>query len=90
MREHRASDYLRTPRDIVAYLNATIEEFDGDSRLLMSACRNVADAQGDVSEIAHRADLNRVGLSRALSRTRDPRLGTVTKVASACGSGLTR
>ena len=59
VKEHRASDYLRTPQDIAAYLNAVIEEFEGDPRLLMKAFRNVAEAQGGVSEIAHRADMDR-------------------------------
>ena len=44
VKEHRASDSLKTPKDIVAYLNAAIEEFDGDPRLLMKAFRNVAAA----------------------------------------------
>ena len=29
VKEHRASDYLKTPQDIAAFLNAVIEEFDG-------------------------------------------------------------
>ena len=88
VKEHKASDYLKTPEDIAAYLNAVIEEFDGDPRLLMKAFRNVAVAQGGVSELARRADVNRVGLSRGLSGSRDPRLGTVAKIASACGVKL--
>ena len=88
VKEHRASDYLRTPRDIAAYLNAAIEEFEGDPRLLMKAFQNVAAAQGGVSEIARRADIDRVGLSRGLSGNSDPKLGTVTKIASACGVRL--
>ena len=59
VKEHRASDYLRTPQDIAAYLNAAIEEFEGDPRLLMKAFRNVAETQGGVSEIARRADMDR-------------------------------
>ena len=59
VKEHRASDYLRTPQDIAAYLNAVIEEFEGDPRLLMKAFRNVAETQGGVSEIARRADMDR-------------------------------
>ena len=88
VKQHRASDYLKTPQDIAAYLNAAIEEFDGNPRLLMKAFRNVAAAQGGVSEIARRADVDRVGLARGLSGNRDPRLGTVTKIASACGVRL--
>lgn len=88
VKEHRASDYLRAQQDIAAYLNAAIEEFEGDPRLLMKAFRNVAEAQGGVSEIARRADVDRVGLSRGLSGKRDPRLSTVAKIASACGVRL--
>ena len=88
VKEHRASDYLKTPQDIAAYLNATIEECEGDPRLLMRAFRNVAAALGGVSEIARRADIDRVGLSRSLSGNRDPRLGTVIKIASASGVRL--
>lgn len=46
IREHRASDYLKTPEDIVAYLNAAIEDMEDDPRLLLKAFRNVAGAQG--------------------------------------------
>lgn len=86
--EHRPSDYLRTPQDIAAYLNAAIEEFEGDPRLLMKACRNVVAAQGGGSEIARCADIDHVGLSRGLSGQRDPGLGTVAKIAAAYGVRL--
>ena len=88
VRPHEASEYLRTPEDVAAYLNAAIEESDGDPGLLMKAFRNVAAAQGGVSTIARKADIDRVALSRGLSGTRDPRLGTVTKIAAACGVAL--
>lgn len=88
VKEHSTDHYLQTPEDIAAYLNAAVEEFDGDPRFLMKAFRNVAAAQGGVSEIARRADIDRVGLSRSLSGKRDPRLGTTTRIASACGVKL--
>ena len=88
IREHRASDYLKTPEDIVAYLNAAVEEMGDDSRLLMKAFRNVAEAQGGVSALAREAKLDRVALSRALSGQRNPRLDTLTKVSAACGVKL--
>ena len=55
VREHRASDYLRTPEDVAAYLNAAVDEMEGDPRLLMKAFRNVAEAQGGVSALAREA-----------------------------------
>ena len=88
VRAREASEHLRTPEDVAAYLNAAVEESDGDPRLLMKAFRNVAAAQGGVSAMARRAEVDRVALSRGLSGNRDPRLGTVTKIAAACGVTL--
>ena len=88
IREHKASQYLKTPQDIAAYLNAAIEEMDNDPRLLMKAFRNVAEAQGGVSEIARQARLDRVALSRALSGRRNPRIDTLAKLSAACGIKL--
>ena len=85
IREHKASDYLKTPEDIAAYLNAAIEEMDDDPRLLMKAFRNVAEARGGVSALARQANLDRVALSRSLSGRRNPRLDTLAKVSAACG-----
>ena len=75
VRAHEASEYLRTPEDVAAYLNAGVEESDGDPRLLIKAFRNVAAAQGRVSAIARRADVDRVALSRGLSGSRNPDCG---------------
>ncbi len=85
---HKASDYLKTPEDAAAYLNAALEEMGDDPRLLMKALRNVAEAQGGVSAVARQAELDRVALSRALSGRRNPRLDTLAKVTAACGLKL--
>ena len=87
-REYRASEYLKTPEDIAAYLNAAVEEMEDDPRLLMKAFRNVAEAKGGISEIARQANVDRVALSRALSGRRNPRLDTLAKVTAACGVKL--
>ena len=88
VREHRASDYLKTPEDVAAYLNAVIEEMGDDPRLLMKAFRNVAEAQGGVSRLAVKANLDRVALSLALSGRRNPRLDTLAKMSAASGVKL--
>ena len=54
VREHRVGDYLKTPEDAAAYLNAAIEEMGDDQHLLMKAFRNVAEAWGGVSELARK------------------------------------
>lgn len=86
--EHNPSDYLKTPEDIAAYLNAAIEEMGDDPRMLMVALRNVTKARGGISELARQANLDRVALSRTLSGQRTPRLDTLTKVTDACGIKL--
>ena len=88
VKEHETSDYLKTPRDAAAYLNAAVEEMGDDPRLLIKAFRNVAEARGGVSELARQAKLDRVALSRALSGRRNPRLDTLAKVSAACGIKL--
>ena len=50
-----------------------------DPRLLMKAFRNVAEARGGISELARRANLDRVALSRTLAGQRNPRLDTLAK-----------
>ena len=88
VKPHKASDYLKTPEEVAAYLNAAIDEMDGDLRLLMKAFRNVAEARGGISELARQADLDRVALSRTLAGQRNPRLDTLAKVSAACGVKL--
>ena len=57
VRAHTASDYLQTPEDVAAYLNAAAEECEGDPRLLMKALQNVAAAQRAVAATAHSAEV---------------------------------
>ena len=88
IKEHKASDYLKTPEDIAAYLNVVFEDSDTDHEDLMIALRNVADAVGGVSELARRTGLNPSGLSRALSAQNTPKIDTVHKIVRACGVRL--
>jgi len=88
IREHDASEYIRTPEEIAEYLNVTLEEMGDDPRLLMLALRNIVKARGGISAIARQANLDRVALSRALSGQRNPRLDTLAKVTAACGVKL--
>ena len=88
VKAHKASDYLKTPEEVAAYLNAAIDDMEGDPRLLMKAFRNVAEARGGISELARQANLDRVALSRTLAGQRNPRLDTLAKVSAACGIKL--
>ena len=54
---HRASDYLKTPDAITAYVNVVLDDPESDREDLMAALRNVADAIGGVNEmptVSHR------------------------------------
>ena len=46
VKKHKASDYLKTPEEVAAYLNAAIDDMNGDPHLLMKAFRNVTEARG--------------------------------------------
>ena len=46
VKAHKASDHLKSPEDVAAYLNAALEEMGADPHLLMKALRNVIEAQG--------------------------------------------
>ena len=49
----KTPDYLKTQKDIVAYLNAALE--DGETAVLLEALRNVAQAKGGVGAFAKAA-----------------------------------
>ena len=79
-------DYLNTPADIAAYLDAALE--DGDDAVLLLALRQVAKKTGGMSQLANNAELNRESLYRALSAKGNPRLETLTAVLKTMGLRL--
>lgn len=83
----RTSDYLKTKRDVVAYLNAALE--DGDSAVLLEALRNVAQTRGGMRALAKAAGVSRESLYRTLSRRGNPKIETVLELMRALGLKLT-
>jgi probable addiction module antidote protein len=81
------SDYLRTPEDMAAYLEACIEEADGDATFIAKALGDIARAQG-MTQVARDAGLSRESLYKALSGERSPSFDTILKVVSALGLKL--
>jgi len=73
---------LKHPEYAIAYLNTLLEENDSD--LLLLGLRDVARAYG-FTHIAESTGLNRESLYKALSKGRNPRIGTVMDVLSAMG-----
>lgn len=81
-----AADYLQTPEDVQAYLEASAE--DGDTAALTTALAAVARAR-NMSQLARDAGLTREGLYKALAPGANPSFGTVAKVARALGLQIT-
>ena len=72
---------------MAAYLEACIEEANGDSAFIAKALGDIARAQG-MTEIARQSGLSRESLYKALSGERSPSFDTVLKVISALGLKL--
>ncbi|RGJ46796.1 putative addiction module antidote protein [Olsenella sp. TM06-36] len=80
-----AAEFLDTDEDIVAYLNAALE--DGDPSLVSAALGDVARARG-MTQLAHETGITRDGLYKALSPSGNPSFATVQKVVRALGYKL--
>ena len=83
---------LRDHDEAVAYLNAALEEsLRGDEEsqhLFLLAVRNVAEAQGGVSELAKKAHLGRESLYKTLSEKGNPKWHTLVSLIVALGLNL--
>jgi probable addiction module antidote protein len=83
----KTSDYLKTQKDIVAYLNAALE--DGEPAVLLEALRNVAQARGGMGALAKAAGVSRESLYKTLSRRGNPKIDTIMGLLRAMGLKLT-
>ena len=86
-RPYDVAETLRTPDEMAAYLEARIEEANGDAAFIAKALGDIARAQG-MTEIARQTGLSRESLYKALSGERSPSFDTVLKVISALGLNL--
>ncbi len=81
------AEHLRTPEEMAAYLEACLEEADGDAAFIAKALGDIARAKG-MSQVAHDAGLSRESLYKALSGERCPTFDTILKVLHALGLKL--
>ena len=81
------AEYLDTPEEMAAYLEASMEEADGDAAFIAKALGNIARAKG-MAQIARESGLSRESLYKALSGERSPEFGTILKVINALGLKL--
>lgn len=80
------SEYLADEADMVAYLQAVLEE--NDPVLLRLALGDIAKAKG-MSDIAKQVGVNCQSLYKSLSEDGNPAYDTVQKVIAALGMKLT-
>ena len=81
------AEHLCTPEEMAAYLEACMEEADGDAALVARALGDIARAKG-MSQVASDTGLSRESLYKALSGDRNPTLDTVLRVVGALGLKL--
>ena len=87
MTRYDVAEHLRTPREMAAYLEACIEEADGDAAFIAKALGDIARARG-MSQIARDAGLSKESLSQALYGEHPPSFDTILKVVNALGLKL--
>lgn len=81
------AEHLTTPQEMALYLDACIEESDGDAAFIAKALGDIARAQG-MSKVASDAGLSRESLYKSLSGERAPDFATVLKVMKSLGLRL--
>ena len=78
------AEHLRTPQEMAAYLEACLEEADGDAAFIAKALGDIARAKG-MSQVARDSGLSRESLYKALSDSGNPAFTTIVGVVSALG-----
>jgi probable addiction module antidote protein len=84
---HDVAEHLRTPEEMAAYLEACLEEADGDAAFIAKALGDIARAKG-MAQVAQDAGLSRESLYKALSGEQSPDFDTILKVVGAPGLKL--
>ncbi|SFR50862.1 addiction module antidote protein [Thiomicrospira sp. ALE5] len=77
-----SADYLNTEENVMAYLEACLEE--NDPEFFIYALGVVARSKG-MTEISHRTGLGRESLYKSFGEGKHPRFETVYKVINALG-----
>jgi probable addiction module antidote protein len=81
------AEHLRTQEEMAAYLEACLEEAEGDAAFIAKALGDIARAKG-MTQVARDAGLSRESLYKALSGDRSPGFDTILKVVGALGLQL--
>ncbi len=82
LRKWDSAEHLRSEADMQAYLQACIDESNGDAAFIAKALGNIARAKG-MTQLAKDTGLGRASLYKALSGEVSPSFDTVIKVVKA-------
>lgn len=85
--KYDVAEHLRNPEELAAYLEACLEEANGDAAFVAKAIGDIARAKG-MTQVARDAGLSRESLYKALSGERSPGFDTILKVLQALGLKL--
>lgn len=86
-RPYDVANYLKTDEDCALYLEAVIQESDGNGEAIACALGDIARARG-MTQIARDTGISREGLYKALSGEGNPAFDTILKVVNALGLRL--
>jgi probable addiction module antidote protein len=78
------AEHLRTPEESAAYLEACLEEANGDAAFIAKALGDIARAKG-MSQVAYEAGISRESLDKALSGEKNPNFDIILKIMGALG-----
>ncbi len=81
------NDTLKDNCEAIAYLELALQDYqeDGDTSALMHAIQRVAEANGGISQLAEKTQLNRQNLYKIFSNKTSPRFDTLSKILHALG-----
>ena len=82
LRKWDSAQHLKTEEDMQAYLQACIDESNGDAAFIAKALGNIAKAKG-MAQLSRDTGLGRESLYKALSGDVKPSFDTVIKVVKA-------
>ena len=82
LRKWDSAEHLKTEEDMQAYLQACIDESNGDAAFIAKALGNIAKAKG-MAQLSRDTGLGRESLYKALSADVNPSFDTVIKVVKA-------
>ena len=82
LRKWDSAEHLKTEEDMQAYLQACIDESNGDAAFIAKALGNIAKAKG-MAQLSRDTGLGRESRYKALSGDVNPSFDTVIKVVKA-------